>query len=480
MATFDETKEVEKPVDSKMKSDEDTLSFLPDNNKNRWNFTKGDKKVSKKCLERGLNKQEKVRIQKKKMHALVVFNEISARLLDWRRRKRTSTKNNIAASVTKFNNITLISRSLRALCSSNPSILEVKEKRSSGRMMMALMMASMNGRINFDFCSAVQKKKNFIKIRIWGGQMYHIKMYAPIQPTKCPETCSAITRETLLKMLKRENEIRLGKEMLDCLEDESSQYERTKKLGESSNEVFIPWSIETFQKKVVHEFGYKTDTEVTYALQMLRAARTLYPNDVEIKNAAFYLKYNRARRGELRVGDIYKDVPLLTCSQQEIRLSELVDRKPTVVISGNVFGDVCNFVCVYITEAHAVDEWPIRTKSELCIKQHRTSQDRCSMATTFKKEHKFAFPVFVDTMENNFEQTYAAWPLRAFIIEDNHISFILEPKNPGYYDLNDLYLELMLLALAKHIFHLEITKLYTYKMTEIHLCGVFPEPFKKK
>jgi len=88
---------------------------------------------------------------------------------------------------------------------------------------------------------------------------------------------------------------------------------------------------------VVQEFGYKTSTETSYALQMLRSARALFPNDIEIQNATFYLKYNRARRGELGVGDIYKDVALMTCGQEETKLSKIINsEKATVIMSGSV------------------------------------------------------------------------------------------------------------------------------------------------
>jgi len=99
----------------------------------------------------------------------------------------------------------------------------------------------------------------------------------------------------------------------------------------------VPWSIEQYQEMVVKEFGYNTSEQVSYALQMLRSARRLYPNDMEIKDAAFYLKFNRARRGDLGCGDVYKDVPLYTCSQQETKFSNIVSgNKPTLVMSGSV------------------------------------------------------------------------------------------------------------------------------------------------
>jgi len=108
----------------------------------------------------------------------------------------------------------------------------------------------------------------------------------------------------------------------------------------------------------------------------------------------------------------------------------------------DAFKDVCDFVCVYITEAHAMDEWPVRTKNELCIKQHQTLQERCLVAKSLTNIYNFSVPVYVDTMDNHFQNTYAAWPLRAFIVQQGIMQFILEPKFPGYYDLTELYSEL--------------------------------------
>jgi len=108
----------------------------------------------------------------------------------------------------------------------------------------------------------------------------------------------------------------------------------------------------------------------------------------------------------------------------------------------DTFKDHCEFVCIYINEAHAMDEWPIRTKKELCIKQHQTLQDRCLLATSLTNTYQFAIPVYVDTMENLFQMSYAAWPVRAFIVKNDKIDFILQPQLPGYYDFRDLWLEL--------------------------------------
>jgi len=182
------------------------------------------------------------------------------------------------------------------------------------RRLGARMLAAVNGRCNFDF-------------------------YLPLMVRERPENCEEITRDRLLKMLKRENEIRLSKEALDALEMEARDFEENEEIGCRTlcNKVHIPQSIVECQEKLVKEFGYRTNEQMNYALQMLRSARALFPDDIEIKNATYYLKFNRAHRGELKVGDIYKDISLMTCGKEEKKLSEIInEKKATVIIGGSV------------------------------------------------------------------------------------------------------------------------------------------------
>ena len=104
------------------------------------------------------------------------------------------------------------------------------------------------------------------------------------------------------------------------------------------------------------------------------------------------------------------------------------------------YNEKINFVTIYICEAHACDEWPIRTKTELCIKQHKNINDRILMANKLINDYNFKLPLLIDNMSNEFLNKYSAWPLRAFIIDSTNmkISWILQPKPPGYFDLNDI------------------------------------------
>ena len=99
-----------------------------------------------------------------------------------------------------------------------------------------------------------------------------------------------------------------------------------------------------------------------------------------------------------------------------------------------------NFVTIYICEAHASDEWPIRNKKELCIKQAKTNKERLNIARNFQKNFNFEIPLYVDDINNNFMNEYSVWPVRAYIIDgkSNKISWIMNPRHPGYYDFKDI------------------------------------------
>eukprot|EP01084_Bolivina_argentea_P157969 275234_1 len=98
-----------------------------------------------------------------------------------------------------------------------------------------------------------------------------------------------------------------------------------------------------------------------------------------------------------------------------------------------------NFITVYIAEAHAQDEWPIRTKPELCIKQHRTLKERVKAANYWVNELKHnCGPVYIDLMENMFMNIYSAWPKKIFIIHHGLIQWVLEPDKPGLFRFEDI------------------------------------------
>jgi len=82
---------------------------------------------------------------------------------------------------------------------------------------------------------------------------------------------------------------------------------------------------------------------------------------------------------------------------------------------------------VYVSEAHAMDEWPLG--SNVCVMKHRSIQDRIDVA---KKELVEArgcrIEVVVDTMENEFEGMYKGWPERFYISKDRVMQLIADPS----------------------------------------------------
>jgi len=96
---------------------------------------------------------------------------------------------------------------------------------------------------------------------------------------------------------------------------------------------------------------------------------------------------------------------------------------------------VADFVNVYICEAHPIDEW--RWNNNIEIAQHKTLKERCDAAKILEKTSRCSTPVVVDTMENEANRAYGAWPERLFIIHEGKIAFE-GGTGPYNYDLSEV------------------------------------------
>jgi hypothetical protein len=69
-----------------------------------------------------------------------------------------------------------------------------------------------------------------------------------------------------------------------------------------------------------------------------------------------------------------------------------------------------DFVFVYILEAHAADEWPIKELAEE-IPQHRSVQDRIDCAHRFLAEYSMhsGIRVAIDNEDDAFVNQYSSW-----------------------------------------------------------------------
>lgn len=140
------------------------------------------------------------------------------------------------------------------------------------------------------------------------------------------------TREDILRaMLHRENDLRRAPETQAAME---------RAEGSARSE----WMdvVEDIQKQVVQEFQNKSLHKIT--IQDLRSAAMRYPD------IAHWVKYNRARRGTLKVGDAAPDVPLRcarTCDPTTLLTYKIEhdsgsrdlkggQKKPIVVFAGSL------------------------------------------------------------------------------------------------------------------------------------------------
>jgi hypothetical protein len=124
-------------------------------------------------------------------------------------------------------------------------------------------------------------------------------------------------------MLQRENELRLAAE--------------TQALyAAAERSVDTDWMevTEKLQLRLINEFGF-TDTE--RALNALRSARANFASeDPSILDLAVYLKYNRARKGALQVGDVAPNVPMTFLDGSTKQLHDVVSvGRPAVLIAGS-------------------------------------------------------------------------------------------------------------------------------------------------
>jgi len=97
---------------------------------------------------------------------------------------------------------------------------------------------------------------------------------------------------------------------------------------------------------------------------------------------------------------------------------------------------------VYILEAHAQDEWPIRSSrsnpsnTPVLIDQQKTLEERMKSAKEFREIFGFQMNILIDDMDNSFEKNYASWPIRFFVVSYGKLKYIAQPENQGYFDFN--------------------------------------------
>lgn len=88
------------------------------------------------------------------------------------------------------------------------------------------------------------------------------------------------------------------------------------------------------------------------------------------------------------------------------------------------------WLLVYICEAHASDEWPIG--APVTIAQHKTLEQRQKACGGCLQSLGVSIPTVLDSMDNSFNDTYACWPLRFYLLDNGIIEHIAQPSEGAY------------------------------------------------
>lgn len=88
-----------------------------------------------------------------------------------------------------------------------------------------------------------------------------------------------------------------------------------------------------------------------------------------------------------------------------------------------------NIFIVYITEAHAIDVWPIGESAGEIVESHKNINDRIKAATNFTKKFNVDIPIYVDNMDNTYEKEFSSWPVRYHVIKNKKILKIGYPTD---------------------------------------------------
>jgi len=128
--------------------------------------------------------------------------------------------------------------------------------------------------------------------------------------------------ELMTAILKREDQLRLSPEVQGKFADPSF------------DTIHVAAEV---QEQVAREFGFP---DIAVAVEMIRAAPALYPNNPEIRKIPHYLKFNRSCQGALQCGDTVPDAYLAKLTGAPVGLYEFIESlenksKPLVVNAGS-------------------------------------------------------------------------------------------------------------------------------------------------
>lgn len=132
------------------------------------------------------------------------------------------------------------------------------------------------------------------------------------------------TKYQLLEMVKKEEEIRwssLYQSECDRVKDQVNGW-----LTVSSQ----------VQYQIVKDFGFDTDVESDIAVNHLRRARYLYPEEPLFQSIPVYVRNNLAKQIKYKNGDQIPNVPINSLDgSNQFNLFDILDKSKTNIIFGS-------------------------------------------------------------------------------------------------------------------------------------------------
>ena len=248
-----------------------------------------------------------------------------------------------------------------------------------------------------------------------------------------------LDREKILEILKEEEKIRFSQEYI-------SKCNAVANMPNGWLEV-----TSDMQKDLLSKFGYNDLITNTLAVNVIRSANNLFPDDMEIKNSVVHFRENKAKKGNLEIGMTIQNFNLFTINKLKIDINSIIEsNKPSVILAGSHTWqpfrgyiqlledfykknkDRLNIFIIYISEAHANDIWPIGLSAGTINSSHKSIIDRIFCAQKFKREFNLSIPIYCDNMTNDFETAMACWPFRYFVIENSKLKYIGEPEDSTF------------------------------------------------
>ena len=140
-----------------------------------------------------------------------------------------------------------------------------------------------------------------------------------------------ITRpsESLLeKMVEVEAEMRKSKEYIQRCDEVSNIPDGWLKVTDDMQREIV--------KKFADENGFNNELSIEFAIQDLRTAHHIYPNNPIFREIPVYVRENKANVGHLEKDNPFTDVVLVDINENMIKLSDLLDHsKPNLIFAGS-------------------------------------------------------------------------------------------------------------------------------------------------